>query len=208
MELDDFRRGWQQSRSPVGLPTPINSAILATMLARGSRSPVAKMRRNVWLEIGIAAICLVGSVAAAAASSAGYYVWMAGWLALICVLSGFYFRRKLAALRQLSDASGNLREHMTRQLVSLRGLIKLYFRFTMWSVPVSLGIALVGMASLMQQKLAGQKLLLGLGFLTTVTVGLGTLTYFLMRWFTRWWLQRLYGRHLDRLEGLLRELED
>jgi hypothetical protein len=27
-------------------------------------------------------------------------------------------------------------------------------------------------------------------------------------YFTRWYLQRLYGQHLDRLEGQLRELDD
>ena len=60
MELDDLRRQWQQP-AQAEAPAPLDRVALAKLLTSGSRSPVGKMRRNVWLEIGFAVICLLGS---------------------------------------------------------------------------------------------------------------------------------------------------
>ncbi|UOG76030.1 hypothetical protein MTX78_05370 [Hymenobacter tibetensis] len=207
MELDDFRRGWKQptaTEAPVGLDT----ATLAKMLARASKNPMAKMRRNVWIEIGTVVVCLAGCTGAATTSRDPYYLAMAAWLALICLLSGFYFRRKLTLLRGIGDASGGaVREYVGHQLHQLRSLMKLYYRATMWSVPMSFGITLLFLGGRITQQVAGQKLLFGLGVLGFVVGLLAALTYFGMSRFTKWWLQRLYGQHLDRLETVLHDLE-
>jgi hypothetical protein len=208
MELDDLRRQWQQP-APAETPQPLDDAALTALLTQGSRSPVAKMRRNAWLEIGVVAVCLLGCFVATATTHDAYYLAMAGWLALICLLSGFYFRRKLAVLQHLGDASGGaVREHMKQQLQSLRGLVQLYFRATMWSVPGSFSVGLLFLGGRIAQQFSGQKLLLSLGILGAAYAVVGVVAYFGMRSFTRWYLQRLYGQHLDRLEANLRELGD
>ena len=51
--------------------------------------------------------------------------------ALICLLSGFCYRRKLAALRGLGQTNRALREHVARQLQRLRSLVRLYYQATM-----------------------------------------------------------------------------
>lgn len=208
MELDDLRRQWQQS-VPAAAPPVLDAAAVARLLAVGSASPVAKMRRNVWVEIGIAVVCLLGCVGAAITAHDTYYLTMAAWLGLVCALSGLYFRRKLLLLRSLGDASGGaVREYVQQQLHQLRSLVALYYRATMWSIPVSLGIAMLFIGGRIAQQFSGQKLLVGLGILGACCAVLGIVTYWLMGRFTRWYLQRLYGQHLDRLEGLLRELEE
>jgi hypothetical protein len=208
MELDDLRRQWQQPVLAETLPL-LDDAALMELLTQGSRSPVAKMRRNAWFEIGTVGVCLVGCVGAMVATGDSYYRFMSAWTALICLLSGFYFRRKFAVLRRLGDASGGaLREHMRQQLHHLRGLVRLYFRATMWSVPVSFGLGVLFLGGRIVQKSAGHKLLESLSIMGVVYGGVGVLTYFGLRWFTRWYLQRLYGQHLDRLEANLRELSD
>lgn len=207
MELDDLRRQWRQA-APTVAPPVLDAASVARLLALNSASPVAKMRRNAWVEIGIVLVCLVGCLGVAFTARDTYYMTMAAWLALVCVLSGVYFRRKLGLLRSLDDASGNaVRQYMQQQLQQLRSLVALYYRATMWSVPVSLGIAMLFIGGRIAQHFTGHKLLVGLGILGACCVVLGIVTYWGMSYFTTWYLQRLYGQHLDRLENLLRELE-
>ena len=55
-------------------------------------------------------------------------------------------------------------------------------------------------------KFAGHKLLVSMGILGVTYVAFGVVIYLGMQAFTRWYLQRLYGRHLDRLEASLHEL--
>ncbi|SET75274.1 hypothetical protein SAMN04487998_2613 [Hymenobacter actinosclerus] len=133
---------------------------------------------------------------------------MAAWMAIMCLLSGLYFRYKLALLYSLSDASGALLDIVQQRLTSLRGLVALYFRATMWSLPISLGIGLLFIGGRIAQKLEGQKLLLSMSILLLVFAFTGLCAYFLTRRFTHWYLQRLYGQHLDQLEAALRELRD
>ncbi|MBC6697818.1 hypothetical protein [Hymenobacter sp. BT190] len=207
MELDDLRRSWRQPAATDSAHNLLDASALARLLARGSSNPVGKMRRNVWLEIGFVLFCLIWCLVATFTSHDPFYLAMASWLAIMCVLSGFYFRRKLALLNSLDDASGAMRDTITRQLISLRGLVQIYFQATMWSLPVSLGIGLVFLGGRIIQKLNGQKMWVGLGILLAVYLLAGVLTFLWTRNFTRWYLQRLYGQHLDRLEASLRELE-
>ncbi|MBF9236737.1 hypothetical protein I2I05_04955 [Hymenobacter sp. BT683] len=207
MELDDLRRQWQQP-APAEAPPALDTAALTQLLARGSRNPVSRMRRNVWFEMGFMAVCLLGSLVVLPFTTEAFTQALLGWLIVLCVFSGFYYRRKLAVLRCLSDSSGALRDYVARQLASLRRLVQLYYQVTMWSLPVSFGIGLVFIAAKLMQKLEGQKLLLSMGILLGIYIAVGVLTFFGLRWFTRLYLQRLYGRHLDRLEASLHELRD
>lgn len=209
MELDNLRRQWQQSVPAATAPAIPDAAELARLLARASATPVAKMRRNAWLEIAVVVAGLAGSGIALLVTRDGYYLAMAAWLGLVCVLSGFYFHRKLAVLRSFDAASsGAVRAHMQQQLNSLRSLLKLYYQATMWSIPASCTVGMVALGWRMAQRLSGEKLLLALGALAVGYLLVGTLIYFGIRRFTTWYLQRLYGQHLDRLTGQLRELDE
>ncbi len=206
MELDDLRRQWQQP-SPAEAPHAMDAAALATLLTRGSRSPVSRMRRNVWFEIGFVAVCLLVSGAILPFTHDAFTRTLLGWLILLCLASGIYYRRKLAVLRCLSDASGALREHMARQLSSLRGLVKLYYRTTLFSLPWTLFLSLgffVGKALARPEPFPWGRL----GMLAGAMLVVGALTQLGVVQVTRWYLQRLYGQHLDRLEGGLRALDE
>ena len=207
MELDDLRQRWQQA-APTEAPF-LQKPAFDEQLARQYQSPIAKMRRNAWLEIGVVLVCLAGSIGAAVATNDSYYLVMATWIALICLASGFYFRRKLAVLRNLGEAgSGTVREHIRQQLDSLRSLVRLYYRATLWSVPLSLGIALIAVAIRLGQPLHGPKAWIGLSILGGFFLVFGAVVFFSTRQLTQVWLQKLYGQHLDRLESSLRELDE
>ena len=206
MELDDLRRQWQQPE-PAATPSGFSEAALNQLLSRRLGGPVAKLRRNARWEALLVVLCLLGSVAALVVVADPFVRTMSGWLSIMCLLGVVYFRRKLVLLARLSETDQPLRGYVARQLGSLRSLVKLYYRATMWSLLPSLGIGLVLTAQRIAQQAGPQAwmkmsvLLLGYGVV-------GGLIYLVMRGSTAWYLQRLYGQHLDRLEGQLRELDD
>lgn len=206
MELENFRRTWQQV-APAEAQPALDTVALERLLARRSSSPVAKMRRNVWLEIGFAVLGLIASGMMLVYTSTDHNRAMAAWVGLICLISCVYYRRKVAVLHSLNDANGPLREQVERQLSNLRSLTKLYYQATMWTLPVSFGIGFLFPVVRIQQDPEGQYQLLLWGGLLLI----GALTFFLgyvfLRYFTRWYIQRLYGQHLDRLEAILRDLQ-
>ena len=206
MELDDLRRQWQQPTPAEALPA-MDASALAALLARGSRSPVRRMRRNVWFEIGFVTVCLLACLTMLPFTHDTLTRTLLVWLIIICLSSGIYYRRQLAVLRNLSDASGALREHVARQLSSLRGLVKLYYRATLFSLPWTLLLSLgfyVGKALARPAPFPWARfgLLAGTMLIAGALVQLGVVQV------TRWYLQRLYGQHLDRLEASLCELDD
>ena len=206
MELDDLRRQWQQPLAEV--PATMNSSTLGQLLSRNSRSPVSKMRRNAWLEIGFGIACfLIGCIALFYIDDA-YVRSMLAWLLTVCLLNGLYLRRKLEILRGLEDANGALREHIVRQLYNIRELMKLYYQLTKWASIVSFGIGMFFQASSIIHKSASLNWTKPLCFLVACYLVLGIGTFFLMHGLTRSYLQRLYGRHLDRLEASLAELDE
>lgn len=207
MELHDLRARWQQAAASD--PTPdLQKAAFDELLARRSQSPVAKMRRNARLELGAMAVCLL-------ISGLGlYYAWdtynrtLFIWLIIICLLCGLYYRRKLAVLSALSETSGTLRENIALQLTSLRALTRLYYAGTMWSLPITLPLALYFTQSDIFQRLAAAQKWNSLAIIVLLNLLVALMIFFLTRNTTRWYLQKLYGQHLDRLESSLRELDE
>jgi hypothetical protein len=115
--------------------------------------------------------------------------------------------RKLHLLRRMDDPAGDLRAHLVRLVSGLRTLIRFYYRFTLAMLPVAGVVNVLMVASEFKRGIeltsfAGLALVMGL------VVVLPALLYLPVASVTRRYLQRLYGRHLDRLEANLHELGD
>ncbi|QKG55550.1 hypothetical protein GKZ68_02190 [Hymenobacter sp. BRD128] len=203
MELDNLRRQWQQPEPAQNRPA-LGAAELSRLLAKKSGSIVDQLRRNARLELGINYALLLASLGLAALAPISWLRLFSGLLVLVALICIYYLTRKLSLLRSLDDPAGNLRAHLLHLTAGLRTLIRFYYHFTLAMLPISalvvggLAVARVG------AHVAPSRLLLVLG----VVVGTTALCYWPVARATRWYLQRLYGQHLDRLEGQLRELDD
>ncbi|MFD1466687.1 hypothetical protein ACFQ48_00510 [Hymenobacter caeli] len=210
MELDDLRRQWQQ-------PAPSASAALtlaelSALLTRQRGSLVDKMRRNArWEAVGTALL---------AAATVGFlpFVPELGLLPHLLLLLTFvllyYYYRVLGALRQMTKITGSVRNHLARLCAGLRQMLRFNYGLTLAMVPITLLVTLglpMGreLARVGQEILRHQPVHWGrLPLLTGILLGAGGLVRALVIPVTRWQLQRLYGQHLDRLEGQLRELDE
>ena len=153
-------------------------------------------------------IYLLSSVWVLLAVKDAFFRVMSAWMVVICLLGVIYLRYKLLLLKRLHDSDQPLRSYVAQQLAGLRSLVKLYYRASLWSLVPSLGIGLVMTAGKFMTHWHGPKLWIKLGLLLLFYVVGSGVAYLLMRWVSTWYLQRLYGQHLDLLESQLRELDE
>lgn len=207
MELNDLRRHWQQ---PEPSAAALNATQLRDMLAQQRGGLVDKMRRNARWEMALAAIAavlmLLGLTQTPQAHKTVIHLYEGFTLLLMLVLL-YYYYRLLAMLRQMIEPGNSVRSHLAKLCVGLRQLLRFNYKLTLWTLPYMIlliygfftGQLLAGKATYSWQTwaLAGGILLV-----------LGAIMQVGIVYVTRWYMQRLYGQHLDRLEGQLHELDE
>ncbi|WP_223648784.1 hypothetical protein [Hymenobacter psoromatis] len=203
MELDDLRRQWQQSE-PVAFPTRLTTAELTQLVVQRSGSILAKLRRNARLELGVNYALLLSSLTIAVWAPVFWLRLFGGLLALIAGVCIYYFYRKLGLIRTMDEPADDLRGHLLRITRGLRSLVQLYYRLTLATIPVTMLVC--GLIALHESPKLRTPLQVGLvlGAMQLLSI----LLYLPIKYTTMRYLQRLYGQHLDRLEGQLRELEE
>jgi hypothetical protein len=199
MELDDLRRQWQQPE-----PVALNKAALLQLLTQQSGSILTKLRRNARLELAINYALLPLSLAVAWWASALWVRLFGGLLALVAGVCIYYFYRKLGLLREMDNPANDLRGHLRRITQGLRALIRFYYRLTLAMIPVTMLLNVVMVLTTMRGPVTSLKV----SSIMACLVVMSLLLYWPIAHGTNWYLQRLYGQHLDRLEGQLRELDD
>jgi len=206
MELEDLRRQWQQ---PEKAASPaITSAELQALMRRQRGGLIEKMRRNTYWEASVASALVVPTLVIFLAYNHGpLAVLYAGSLALLTVVMAYYYYKVIRLLRRLAETTGSVRGHLERLYAGLRQLLRFYYRLTLATLP--------GALLLIYSFFMGKELLRPDGFRTSllaeVGAGLllvGAVLQTAVVYGTRWWMHRLYGQHLDRLEGQLRELDE
>ena len=202
MELDDLRRQWRQP-APAGTEV-LSKATLTTLLAQQSSSVLVKLRRNARLELALNYALLPVMVAVAIWAPALWGRLFGGLLAVVAAVCIYYFYRKLGLLRHMDDPAHDLRAHLLRITQGLRALIRFYYRLTLAMIPLAMLInGVMALAQFRGPLTTARVLLVGGAMLV-----LGMALYWPAARTTAWYLQRLYGQHLDRLEAQLRELEE
>lgn len=203
MELDDLRRQWQRPE-PATAPPALDTTGLRRLLAQQSDSIVVRLRRNARIEMAINYALLPISLGIAWLAPV---LWVRLWgaiLALIASVCIFYFHRKLGLLREMSDPAGDLRAYLLRLTTGLRSLIRFYYRFTLAMLPLTcLLMGIMALTTTTRAVTPTKIVLIGLVLLVLCVV-----IYLPTAHTTKRYLHWLYGQHLARLEGQLRELDE
>ncbi|MGI4833656.1 MAG: hypothetical protein ACRYFK_09370 [Janthinobacterium lividum] len=203
MELDDLRRQWQQAPAPPAT-TPTQ---LAGLLGRATGNLVDRMRRNTWYEI-IASPFAVALPVLLFTDAGFRALYLAMMLPLLAVMGYYYYAPQLRLLRQMGETDASLHQHLQVLCQGLRHLLAFYYRLTYWTGGPMLVLSL-GYITMKELRLTtGPPRWQALGLVISLSLLLGAWCQWGLLRFTRQYLQRLYGRHLDRLEGQLRELSE
>ncbi|WP_044173457.1 hypothetical protein [Flectobacillus major] len=194
MELDDLKNIWQQAQNSP--QTSFDAEQIMLMARQKSLNIVDKLKRNIMIEIWVGLVCI---------PFLGYYIFQAnepsqfrlyagiGLILIVTLLFSFYgVLKKLNAFGQ-SDLS--LKVSLQNLILQFKQFIKLYYYVNLLLTPISFFLgAYYGLHTLVNGlKIASIIALIGLPFV-----------YF----FVKSYIRKLYGKHLDRLQILLEELDE
>jgi len=205
MELDDLRRTWQHL--PPAAEPVMDERALTGILSQKSDGPIERLRRNARLEVGLCFGYLIVSIALIIFAPALRWRALGVTLVPVCLVCFYFLYRKLRLLQGMAETERDLHGHLIRVTTGMRSLVRFYYGFTLATFPIGLLFGfLIRMfdPNVAHSPFSSKKLAISIGVLIVV----GVIFWWGVAHFTRWYLQRLYGQHLDRLEGMLRELEE
>jgi hypothetical protein len=218
MELDSLKDIWKnldEGDLRSGRDVPIT-----TMLHKRSRSPLAKMKRNLYWEMAALVVGYSLAIWYYVTAWDGRYWEVAVLLALVGVFALFYYLRKHKLLNEMQCVACEVKSNLQRQLVTLEKYVNFYFVSTILLTPSAYFVA--GIIVFFKTPAGPGKFDFGQGgdvldkvgdqfpqhrwFILFVTIGV-CLTigiYF----FSRWAINKLYGQHIKKLKELVQQMEE
>jgi hypothetical protein len=125
------------------------------------------------------------------------------WLFIgLLVFFYIYYHRKNQLLKKMQCVGCEVRSNLAGQLKTLQKYLRFYFWSSTVIVPVSLFVAFE-IAFHSRTKPVSSWWLMG-SLLFALTVGCTIAVYFM----NRWYIHKLYGRHIRKLQDLLQEMDE
>ncbi|MBX3256501.1 MAG: hypothetical protein KF862_20360 [Chitinophagaceae bacterium] len=208
MELDELKKIWKQSGAERGMG-PGSDAELLSMLGERSKSPLAKMRRNLFFEL-VVVLASVTTVALYYFTAFEGKLKEISWVYIaIAVLFVWYYYKKNKLLKSMQCAACRVKRNLELQLKTLDKYVKLYLVTGIALFPIILYILLYLVlgynktAILALFKLESDENLFIILY-TLFTVIFTVVMYFV----NKWYIHLLYGRHIKKLKSLISEMEE
>ena len=202
MEIEDLKYIWRKESQGF---KPKDESELAGMLKGKSSSIIMRLKRNVWFELIFTFAGAVGLLSYALTLPGGYLKWTSITILVSFALYSLYYLKKLRLLNNFDSGHDDIKANLERLVDDLKGYLKFYKRSYSILYPVFflLGLLFVAIEH-------GASTFLEIVMRPDVYLILipGTALYFIFStWLTSWYLKKLFGNHLEKLEALLRELE-
>lgn len=201
MELDELKDLWKKNDADF---RPKAEAELASMLKGNSKSIVDKLIRSVWFELIFTLVSGIALLTYALTLPSGALKWTTVSILVVFVVYSFYYIKKLTLLNSFNRVQDNLRTNLVSLIENLTSYLKFYRRSYTILYPVYFCLALLyggierGLDEFLQV-MTSLKTIATLVFVAAVF-------YFCSTWLVSWFLQKLYGNHLEKLKKLLNEL--
>jgi hypothetical protein len=211
MELESLKYIWHTLEAPPVVEQD-RQALLA-LLERKSQAPVARMRRNI---IGEGILLLVGYTPAILIFLLGFNGRLAAisWLFIFLLVLFFsYYFRKYQLLWAMQCPTCQLRSNLARQVDTLKRYTRFYllagtgmiplmyvlsYMIIRWKLPAATSVL-----PIVYQRLHPAPWwtspFFWLILLVPMTIGIYSIN--------KWYIHRLYGRHIKKLQDLLQELD-
>jgi hypothetical protein len=203
MELDDLKSIWKKGEPVFQLK---NEQEIALMLKGKSMSIIEKLKRNVWLELIFTISVSIALLIYALSLETGSAKWTSISLLLMFLAYTIYYVKKLILLNGIRRVNENLHDSIYQLTVSLTTYLKFYKNSYAILYPVFFVLGLLfgaierGPEKYMEYIFKPRTI----AYLVIMAV----MFFFVSTWIANWYLKKLYGNHLDKLKGLLKELDN
>ncbi len=210
MELENLKYIWHTLESPPA-PTPDREQLLA-LLQKRSRGPVARMRRNLMAELLLVAITYIPGIGFYLVEFEGRLSAISGLLFLLAAFFCGYYYRKLRLLKEMQCVSCEVRSNLARQVGTLKKYTRFYLLAGTLMIPVTALIAYVlfrwrlpyPAVTELYHRLSPAPWWTNSIFWLVLLAPLTIAIYY----FNAWYIHRLYGRHIKKLQRLLQEMDE
>lgn len=204
MELDQLKEMW----SDVGQSkTSTSERELQTILQKKSKSPIAKMKRNLFIEMIIVLVLYTWSIIYYFMKFNGAILSIAWLMLLTGVLFMIYYFRKRKLLQEMECVSCEVKSNLQLQVKTLEKYIWFYlvggtlmFPFIM----ITSGIIIFLFDAKIQISPANISFWSFFPLLLLVSAILTIPMYFLNKWYVR----KLYGQHAEKLKQIVNEMSE
>jgi uncharacterized membrane protein len=207
MELEQLKNIWTRETGPQDK----KDGYLLSLLSKPSNSPIAKMKRNLWLEL-IAVIVLYGACVV-------YYLFAfhgkmkeLSWLMLVMgLLFVIYYYRKNKLLNNMQCISCRVKSNLELQLGTLEKYVRFYLLFGNIALPVTMIIVGYVVLVLYPERLHSSKTLFHSSSMQSLAIKYIFITAVLSvgaSFLNRWYVNRLYGQHVKKLREIVNEMSD
>jgi hypothetical protein len=193
MELESLRYIWHSLEVPSDVE--YDRRALLALVEKKSQAPIARMRRNL---IGEGILLLVAYIPAILVFLLGFKGRLVAVAWLYIILAGFFFAYYYSKYRLLSKMqcpTCELRSNLARQVRTLKRYTRFYLLAGTGMIPLAYMVAYL----IIRWKLPSVNPNPWLILLIPITIG--------MYYINASYVNRLYGRHIKKLQDLLSELD-
>lgn len=206
MELDQLKSIWQKDESAQKA-----SEHMLPMLSRRSNNPIARMKRNLLIEL-IAIVLLYGFTIVYYAIAFHGRLNEVSWFMIVVALFFFiYYYRKNKLLNEMECVSCHVKSNLEQQVKTLEK----YVRFYLIAGTALIPLTLLFFSFILYWKLPRiprSVLFPHDGFPIWETsfawIALILISTVLAFYLNRWYVKKLYGNHVQKLKELLAEMEE
>ncbi|HTI90301.1 MAG TPA: hypothetical protein VL727_06900 [Puia sp.] len=210
MELENLKSIWKELEAQ---PTPeTDGEQILALLQKKSRGPVARMRRNLIRELLLITVTYIPVILFYLVEFEGRLSAISGLLFLLGLFFCGYYYRKMMLLKKMQCVSCMVRSNLARHVETLKKYTRFYllagtliipftaiyvYAILRWKMPHASGLQLYHRLSPAPWWTNSIYWLLLLAPLTIA-----------IYYINAWYINRLYGRHIKKLQELLREMDE
>lgn len=199
MELDNLKQAWKDQATA---PADKGEEQILSMLRKKSQSPIARIKRNLRWELIAVVVLYVSTIVYYISANHGRYWELAILLFIVGAVFILYYYQKNKLLNQMECVVCEVRSNLQRQVNTLEKYIRFYFLAGVIITPICYFITAIIVAYKSNFTLSNNT-----GFLVWL-IGVGIVLTFGLYFLNRWYVNRLYGRHVKKLRKLLEETEE
>jgi len=198
MELDNLKEAWKGHT--IKNAADSNEEILS-MLQKKSQRPIAKMKRNLFRELVTVIVLYTASISYYIIAESGKFWEVALMLFIIGVLFLFYYYRKNKLLSEMECVACEVKSNLQRQVATLEKYVRFYYLVGMILTP----LAYFSAGFFVLYKSPGITMSTNFYMLF---FGSGVVMAILLFFVNKWYVNKLYGQHVNKLKELLKQMEE
>jgi amino acid transporter len=204
MELDQLKEMWGDMAT---VKKGSSDEEIQAMLRKKSKSPIAKMKRNLMIEMIVVIILYTWIIVDYLMKFKGVMLSIPLLLGVLGVLFVIYYIRKRKLLKDMECVTCEVKSNLQQQLTILGKYVRFYMLAGTLLFPLTMifmCIVLYFYSADMQQMPKPVPFIPFLAVVTIISTVLTIPLYFLNKWYVR----KLYGQHIENLKLIVNEMSE